>query len=455
MADQREDRHPASSAVLRFAVMGLFGIVARSSMDIAVIGDLPKQRLPRTYYAMMHRRHEDPILFLPTLMRRLGRRALAGDVQFGLRSDAFGPGFLARMASGPAILSRALQPLAIGDILRLLGAHPLSDMVRPLDVTLLLAMEIAGDPRVEAVCTGPFAVELARRMKLTVEQVMRLPLSAVERWARSRAADWSTGPEIFVDPLRRQMERELVVRVRRDAMELASWLQQGGSIFSAPEGGLSPLGYPLPVSGGFHRLMTLSPADTTIVPIALIYDWMTTRRLRLLVGIAPAIASAPALARHELATALRSAWLSVAPIGCSQLASDILLRARESVTGLTWSEIEEILGEAAAALATVRQAVDPILLRPSSLARRLRSYRDFLLQRRMLRSDRHGCWMLASLGQPFLPAADQTAYDRDPVRYAQRELHAIFAADPATESAYFDILRAHRLAEPGVQQQIG
>lgn len=157
----------------------------------------------------------------------------------------------------------------------------------------------------------------------------------------------------------------MVATVEAQIAAGAQWLWQGGSLYGAPEGVLSPDGTLSPITAGLHRLLRASPPETRLVPIFVIYDFMTTRRPRIFVDFAPAIAQAPGLTSAELNARLRRAWPQSAHFTCTQLASGFLSQASDAgARPFTLAELAEHIERRAAELAAAGRHVDRRLLRP-------------------------------------------------------------------------------------------
>jgi hypothetical protein len=244
-----------------------------------------------------------------------------------MRADGFTPGFLARIVTRPRWLARLLRPISVGPILRGLGIHPLVDLhIRPYEEWIRERIAVEGDAPAGSVLTAEMLCDLAWAAHELVETVAVLPLSRLDKWRYYPVMRLQGGPEIFEPDERRQAERRLVANARRDLDDVARWLREDGTIYGSPEGRLSPDGRVSPMSGGFHRVLRAAPADTRVLPIAVVYDFMRSGRPRLFVDVAPAIEHAPGLARAELNASLRSAWLRSARFTCTQLATGAVVR---------------------------------------------------------------------------------------------------------------------------------
>src|SRR6266851_151140 len=145
--------------------------------------------------------------------------------------------------------------------------------------------------------------------------------------------------------------------------DLDAWLWRGGSLYASAEGQLSPLGLLSPISAAFHRLMRAAPPETSVVPIFLIYDFMTTQQLRIFVDLGPTIERAPTLPPAELDAQLRERWLAAATFTCTQLGSGFLAQAGySSLSSFTLQDLASSIHAQAKSLAAAGRYVDQRLL---------------------------------------------------------------------------------------------
>ena len=172
--------------------------------------------------------------------------------------------------------------------------------------------------------TPSYLAELATAVRQKPETFAHLALSNLLRWRYHIALQSYYGAEIFVSSARRRAERRVLYTAKAYLDDIAAWLRRGGSIFNGPEGRLTPDGRLSPITGGMYRVLRASPPDTSVLPIALVYDFMTTGRPRLFVDVTAPIENAPTCSRQELFATLRPSWLLAARFTCTQLASGVI-----------------------------------------------------------------------------------------------------------------------------------
>jgi hypothetical protein len=145
-------------AICRAIIASAFWLASRIFHAVEVHGVEQDCVAPRTYYGILHKRDLDPIIILPSVIFHRGWRGLAGDLHFVLRSDGFTPGYLGRLVMHPRWLSRALRLLAIGPVLRWLGARPVQDLLRPLEEWIREALQVSAESCVVDAFTSSITV---------------------------------------------------------------------------------------------------------------------------------------------------------------------------------------------------------------------------------------------------------------------------------------------------------
>lgn len=430
----------ALAASCRALLVPVLAIATRAFWQMEFHGLQHDTRAPSTYLAITHKRDEDAMGPAPWLLLHRGWRAVTREVHFAMRGDSLTPGFLARVVARPRWLAWLLRPFSVGPILRALGFHPLLDLhLRPGEEWLRDELAAHGDATAGATLAPAFLAALATAGREPVEHVARLPLARLLAWRYQRVTRLWWTSEIFLPARRREAELRMVARAKRALDDIAGWLRAGGSLLSAPEGRLSPHGMLGPISGGFHRIIAAAPDDARVLPIAIVYDSLTTGRPRMFVDVAPAIANAPTLPRAALDTALRQAWLSAARFTCTQLASGELVRAAQTPDiAFTSGDLAGAVSARAAALAAQGRHVDRRLLHLRTarrlVARYLRATARHGLVRRAGRASGAGAWLvlpaalasLESLGTAIRPG--ETGYGPFPLAYAWNELREMLGA---------------------------
>lgn len=409
--------------ICRGTIAGAFWIATRLSWKVEVHGRSFDSGVRRSYIGMAHKRDLDPLMLLPTLIFRHSWRRLRGELQFALRGDAFEPGYLGRLVLQPYWLSRLLRVLSLGAVLRWLGAHSTEALVRPAEVWLREALRYRGDRPASEALASPFLAEMAEASGETQEQVASAPLSRLLSWRYHRVLPRFYSTEILAAAMRRPLQQRVVTQIKHELAALDDWLWQGGSLYGSPEGQLSPDGRLSPISAGFHRIMRAAPQDTRIVPVALVYDFMTTQRPRVFIDFAPPLLQAPQLAPGDLDAALRSAWLAAARFTCTQLASGFLKQVgqQESVT-FTLDDLACHIHVQAKKLMSEGRHVDARLLDRNGARKRAKCYLAYAARHKLVRPNTNHTYTPTTEEPPLNLRLREVGYDLAPLTYACNEL---------------------------------
>ncbi|HKT39187.1 MAG TPA: hypothetical protein VJR48_12505 [Ktedonobacterales bacterium] len=314
------------SALGRFALAGLFATIPRLTLSVKIHGLEHDTRAPRTFYVITHKRDFDAFVPVPLLLAHRGRQAFTRDLHFAMRGDGFQVGFLSRIVRRPAWFSHALRPINVGPILRGVGVHPLNSLhMRPMESWIREALRADGDTSIGELLAPATIEMLATRTGMRVAKLAARPASSLLKWRYFPYLQGETGPEIFTLAAHRRAELRVLATAKEQLSDCVDWLRTGGSLYTSPEGLLTIDGRLSPLRAGLTRVLRAAPSDTRVQPIAIIYDFMATGRLRMWIDLAPAIEGGAALTNHELERRVREVWLEVARFTCTQLASGLLM----------------------------------------------------------------------------------------------------------------------------------
>ncbi|MGH2479256.1 MAG: hypothetical protein ACRDHW_06345 [Ktedonobacteraceae bacterium] len=414
--------------ICRTIIGCIFWLSIRVGASLTISGVTYDRGLPRTYLGMTHKRDTDPFLLLPTIGFHRGWRALAGDFHFALRADGFTRGFLARMIARPAWFARLLRPLSVGPALRWLGTYPIEGLIRPAEEWVREVLQTAGDMPAETILAPAFLRDFAQATALSLVEVNQLALSHLLAWRYQHALRDFYGPEILRGPRRRQIERQVIERIHTHQADISGCLWQDGTFLGSPEGQLSPDGRVSPMYAGFRRLIRAVPPDLRVVPISLIYDFMTSGRLRIFVDFAPTLEYAGKLPLTELDAHLRHAWLLHAHFTCTQLASGFLMaRQQAHVPEFTLNDFTHAVYQQACELAAAGRHVDPLLLQPATVTRRTRQYLTYAERHGLVQRHTAQHWQLTLHERTMQVGPREVAYEKEPLLYAYNELQDLLS----------------------------
>ena len=421
------------SALGRFALAGLFATVPRLTVSITIHGLDYDTRAPRTFYAITHKRDLDAFVPVPPLLAHRGWRAITNDVRFSMRADGFQVGFLSRIVRKPAWFSRALRPLNVGVVLEGVGVHPLDSLhLRPMETWIREALVEEGDASIGEMLASATIQTLAEQTSQAYKRLAARPLSALLAWRYFPLLQAQAGAEIFAPAAHRRAELRVLATAKRQLADCVEWLRRGGSLYTSPEGRLSPDGRISPFRAGLTRVLRDAPSDTRVQPIAIVYDFMATGRLRMWIELAPAIEDGTSLTHHDLEQRLRAVWMSVARFTCTQLASGLLVNRQEQGQRTTViRDLEADVYAWARELAAAGRQVDPLLLTEAGVHRRLASYLTYAELHGITRQ--YGSSIALTPGQPgeIAVTAGDVGYRDWPLRYAANEAQEMAGAVPA------------------------
>ena len=220
----------------------------------------------------------------------------------------------------------------------------------------------------------------------------------------------------------------MLARIKDSISELNAWVSSGGSLFGSAEGQLSPNGKVSPINSGLHRILRHNASDVRIVPISIMYDFMTVRRIRIFVDFAPAIEKASQLSTNELDTRLRHTWLRNARITSTQLASGFLVEANhEGLTSFTLDEIMDAMHHQAVKLANAGRNVDQCLLKQNRVRKRAIDFLVYAERHSIIRRVEMHKWEFALNETAIQVRPREVGYDVSPLVYAWNELQDILS----------------------------
>lgn len=431
------------SACSRLALMGIFWIAVRVANDVVFHGlEYVKGKRP-SYFAMAHKRDLDPMIEVPSILARQGLRAMTDDVYFAMRSDAFSPGFLSRVVMYPRWFSRALRLLSLGSVLRFLGIRPLEDMhQRPAEMWIRDFIYAEGDMLAGDVLTPAFLQQLADVANESAESLSHQQLSHLLSWRYQAALQEFYSIDILQQQKHWHTKSTILSQLKQELAELRSWLSRGGSVWGAPEGQLSPTGSSGRITAILHRLLRPGPASTSIIPIAIVYDFMTVKRASIFVDIAPPIQYDPRLPAQEINEQLRRAWLTSARFTCTQLASGFVARmSKAAVPMFTLSDLTTDIMQEAARQAETGRHVDERLLDHQAARKQAVSFLYYAVRRGLVNRVASDLYEVTEcdLTMDIRPA--RTGYTKYPLAYAWNELQDMLQAEmpPADEVVDFPL----------------
>lgn len=422
------------SACSRFVLAGLFWIAVRLFYDVEFHGLEHVNGKRPSYFAMAHKRDLDPIVEVPNVLARQGWRALAGDIYFAMRSDAFAPGFLSRMVMHPRWFSWFSRMLSLGSVLRFLGICPLENLhQRPAETWIRDLIHSEGDLLAGDVLSSGFLQQLSESAGEDIAALRGYRLSRLLAWRYHAALQHSYSVDILQQQKHWRTKNDILSQLKQQLAELTNWLARGGSIWGAPEGQLSPAGKIGPITAIVQRLLRPASVPISIVPIAIVYDFMTVKRARIFVDIAPSVPYNPQQQARELNDILRRAWLLNARFTCTQLASGFLVQLSKAAAPIfTLSELTAEIEQAAQRLHDDGRHVDARLLSNESARKLAASFVIYAERRQLVHRIAFGAYEVAECDLTMDVRPGSTGYQDYPLAYAWNELQDMLSVETHT-----------------------
>lgn len=178
-----------------------------------------------------------------------------------------------------------------------------------------------------------------------------------------------------------------------------------------------------------HRLLHRIPSDTRIVPISIIYDFMTVGRMRIFIDFAPTIENAPKLLPNELNSRLREAWLHSARFTSTQLSAGFLINAKhKELSSFTLNDLAGNLYSQAVRLTKAGRNVDQYLIKQQQARKRAARFLAFAERHALIRRIDNCTWSLTFNETPIQVRPREVGFDLAPLMYAWnefQEMHSI------------------------------
>ncbi|HLX39189.1 MAG TPA: hypothetical protein VKR42_01595, partial [Ktedonobacteraceae bacterium] len=341
----------------------------------------------------------------------------------------------------PRWFARFVRLIPLTAILEGLGVFPLENVhMRPAEVWLRDALKEVGDEVVEDALTPAFLQQVVKYPDEHGGQAIGQHLSHLLSWRyQQRLQDWQS-VDIFREPLRGQMKRFVMAETRQELADIARYIHDGGSLWGAPEGRVSPDGTVGAVTAAAHRFVRDCPTTLCVVPIAISYDFMTIRRSGIFVDVAPVIEHAPLLAQPVLDKQLRDAWLLHMCFTCTLLATGFLVQAsRTGSLVFTLDDMARSVEQQAQVLMDEGRLVDTRLLHSHTARKLAMNYLQYAERQHLVKRTGRTSWIptIGSLTIEVRPG--EYGYRQNPLAYAWNELQELLSvttlsADRAAET---------------------
>lgn len=408
-----DGRRAVLDDLLYLGLSALFYAAPRFLYQIEVEGAHEYRHRPATLIVANHKRDLDSVLLPPTLIYNGVRPKRP--LWFAGREDMFWRGFLASFEVVPAWLRRLLYEIDLTAVMRALRILPMRRFrERTMEEALREILQVWGDAPVAEVLT---AEEAGRWVDRCGPQARVSDLLAWRYWYHWRclAALRAFAPGVH-DQIR-ALQRQVVDRQIRI---LAAVLDQGGVLYLAPEGVISPDGRLQAFRSGLRQILQAVRVEVRIVPACIVYDFMVAGPLRVLITVGEeAVATGSPV---EVEQQIRRRLAALHTMTATQVASVVLWElARSGRTSVDLSEFTAQVHEAAVAMQAGGLRVDAALL--SDMGGRIAGWVRFAAQHRVLRRHERDLHF-----DPARLAVLPVTHWENPVRYCVNEVWSVRAA---------------------------
>ncbi len=340
--------------VLYYGLGGLFYLVPRLLYEVRASDARRYDHRPATLIVTNHKRDLDSVILPPTLFFNGVRPKRP--IWFAGREDMFWRGFLATYQVVPRPLRRLLYEIDLRPVLAALRVLPVRRFPeRTLEEALREVRAVWGDLPAARVLAEQEARLWTQRYGPDVRLSRLLAWSHRDAWRRPTTL--AAFHPLWRPPLAALWRRVVDDQIRT----LAAVLDQGGVLYLAPEGVISPDGRLQAFRSGFRRILETVRRPVRIVPVGIVYDFMRPGRLRVLIGVGQVL---PADGDPgEVVARTRREVAALHTLTCTQVAGHVLwqrLQAGEDAVAL--DAFADAVASAARSLAAAGLPVDPALL---------------------------------------------------------------------------------------------
>jgi cell division protein FtsB len=433
----RRNLHPHEAVYWLFQILLL--VVVKIRMGVQMFGgDNYAPPAPSTLLLNGHKRDWDITVLTPHLYYHRGLwRPDGRRMAFAGRADIFLPGFVVELVGKwirPRWMLQRLERLSLKSFLLWMRTYPI---VRVPEFSLyyylvelqmeqgdLLLGKVLSDEILEQLDRCEAALAAGKRgARLRPSRELRI--SEVRNWEYRK---------VLMPYLRRsfllpQRYTEYKERQRRKIDQqlqgLADSLKRGDTLWLAPEGTLTRNGAIGRSRNGLTLLLDLIPPDTRTLPTNICYDFMTTDRMRVCVGIGPAIPIHKSQPRSELLEQVRVAIALQTVVTMSMLGSTFLWeRLQQEQQTFNFETALITISQRVEALSRQSALLEQGLTRQDSIRRRLRSFLHYCCKKGVLTRQPDHTYRVQVA--PFYQEYDHFFW-RNP-RYCVNELAALEAA---------------------------
>ncbi len=401
--------------------MGWSRIASRCCVRLHVAGLENLENAPGLVVTVCHRSDLDGVIIPPVFHRHCRGTGPVGRCAFVSGEHVFQRGFMAGyVLPRPRWLHPLLFRVSVSGVVRAFRFYPIPMAKRRfLAAHLNDLLTAAGDlPLRDVLADSPEAVFPGAPDGATIRAVYR------SRYAKELFT--LHDPDAFRPEVAALLDTRQRDAIRESLDVFARVLDDGDALFIAPEGALSPDGRIGRIKSGLRQIVGRASRATTLLPVCVTYDFMTTGRPAAYLRIGPPIRDARTWPDEEWPHRVRRLLARETTVTFSQLAGQYVLEQTEAHDGpLDMAAMKAALTRRAANCAAHGLHVAEALLQGPAFERRWARFLGYC-RRHALREVGNG---VLAINNPRTTPARHAVHARvSPWVYAANELNEALEA---------------------------
>jgi 1-acyl-sn-glycerol-3-phosphate acyltransferase len=424
---------------LYWFVQNLLLVVIKIRMRVQVFGgEHYAPSAPATLIISSHKRDWDPLICATYLYYQRGWwRPDGRRMAFVGREDMLSPGFMAEIVGlwhWPRWVSWLMDHINLAPIIGPLRAYPIARVLEySMRQYLFELRREQGNLPLTAVFSDEYLEQLDHWAKLLARRSRRFHPRPSRELRVSDILTWD-----YREPLMERLRRRWLLperyaayktrqreKINRQVRGLVGALEQGDTLWLAPEGMITQDGAPRRVRESLYDLLAILPAGVRVLPANVTYDFMTTDRLRACISIGPPLEGLAQLERADLSKTVIAAMTGQAVVTMSMLGSRFLWeRLQQDQPVFTFEAAWAVLAQNVQWLATQGVTLEQGLRDARRMRRRLRAFLAYGLRHGLLSRQPDGAYHVHPA--PFQQQRESFFWLNP--RYSVNELLALEAA---------------------------
>jgi len=377
---------------------------------------------PSTIIAIDHKRDLDEIIIPSTLhcSKTLFRPRFR--MWFAARDDVFDKGFLSSYFQLPRFLAYPLYAINLSPVMAAFRAQPIGRLSRGKVGSMLRDLyKSEGNVVLKDVLKKKWITKFASLLPPTLNSNLNnICLKDFLRYDYRVVHDQKSELSMLKSDVRDRTRSFQLNKIVSQLDRFSNILNEGGILFFTPEDDHSLDGRFGPVRSGLYRLIRMAQADLRILPVNIIYDFMTVGRMRIHITIGSEITNLKGLHKNEFESLLQIAITRLGVVNVGQLGSHCLLRAAQDNSEVITKELlaRDILTQAQK-LHNLGLSIDDVFVDYRAFEKRLDKFIKYCFRKHWLRDGGGGNLIL---NKEAVLDSSQNGYNAQPIRYSYIEL---------------------------------